>query len=75
MKEVIKITRGEMIEHLIGSMMEAMWQDDTYMWSVCNSGWKGFKHMTDDELMEEYRDYISQDPNEKIEIRMKGESE
>jgi hypothetical protein len=75
MKEVIKITRSEMIEHLIGSMMEAMLQDDTYVWSVCKDGWVGYRNMTVAELIAEYRQYISEDPNDDIEIQLKGESE
>ena len=74
MKEVIEVTRDWMIRSLVVSMMEAMLQDDTYMWGVCNEGWVGFKHMTDAELIKEYREYISQDPNEDIEIQLKGES-
>ena len=70
MKEVIKISRGEMIEHLCTSMAEAMLQDDNYIWSVCSAGWVGYRNMADDELVKHYREYISEDPNADIEIQM-----
>ncbi len=74
MTEVIQVTRNEIIDHLVGSMMEAMLQDDSYLWSVCHSGWEGYRNMTDAELVKEYRFYISEDLNADIEIQLKGES-
>jgi hypothetical protein len=59
--EHIKIDRGTMIDHLTGSMIDAIQQDDDYLVCVIAEGFKGFNNYTDDELVQEYRDYISED--------------
>jgi hypothetical protein len=59
--EHIKIDRGTMIKHLTGSMIDAIQQDDDYLVCVIAEGFKGFNNYTDDELIQEYRDYISED--------------
>ena len=58
----IKIDRDTMINHLTGSMFDALMQDDTYMEAIIMQGFKGFNNYSDDELIQEYRDYISEDP-------------
>lgn len=68
MKEVIKIDRQDMIEALSGSMFDLMECDAEYRWYLCQSGFKGFNNYTDEELVREYRDYISEDPSADIEI-------
>jgi hypothetical protein len=50
MRETIKTTREQIIEHLLTS-----WRDH-------------FEQMDDDYLINEYTDYISQDPSADIEI-------
>ena len=60
--EHIKIDRDTMINHLTGSMFDALMQDDTYMEAIIMQGFKGFNNYSDDELIQEYRDYISEDP-------------
>jgi hypothetical protein len=75
MKEVIKITRGEIVSHLSQSMMEALVDDVDFLYETLDYGFKGFYNYTDDELLKEYREYISQDPHADIEIQLIGESE
>jgi hypothetical protein len=57
-----------MIEHLTGSMMDAMEQSSSYAVSICENGFQGFNTYTDKELISEYRDYISEDPSSDITI-------
>jgi len=68
--EYIKISRGTMIYHLTGSMFDSMMQDDVYMESIIFDGFKGFNNYTDDELIQEYRDYISEDPTHPLTIEL-----
>jgi hypothetical protein len=68
MKEIIKIDRDSMIQALTESMFDAMECDADYRWLLCQVGFKGYNNMSDAELMQEYREYISQDPTENIEI-------
>jgi len=68
MKEIIKIDRDSMIKALTGSMFDAMECDADYRWSICQWGHQGFENMHDKELIEEYREYISEDEDADIEI-------
>lgn len=70
MTEHIKIDRDTMINHLTGSMFDAMAQDDTYMETIIMQGFKGFNNYTDAELIQEYRDYISEDPTYPVVIEL-----
>lgn len=70
MTEVIKIKRAEMINQLVQSMMDAYDQDGDLIFDALLIGHKGYSNYTDDELIQEYRDYVSQDPNADIEIQL-----
>lgn len=61
MTEHIKIDRDTAIAHLTSSMFDAMSQDEYYMEQIIEYGFKGFYNYSDEELIAEYRDYISQD--------------
>ena len=75
MTETIKISRDTMINHLTGSMFDSMMQDDVYMESVILGGFKGFNNYTDDELIQEYRDYISEDAEYDIQIILENKND
>jgi hypothetical protein len=70
MTEIIKIDRETIIEHLTGSMFDFMENDAEYRWLLCQVGFKGYQNMTDKELIQEYREYVSEDPEEKIIIEL-----
>lgn len=70
--EHIKIDRDTMIEHLTASMFDAMAQDEYYMEQVIEYGFKGFYNYTDAELIQEYRDYISEDPSYPVTIEIEA---
>jgi len=67
-KEIIKIDRESMVEALTQSMFDVMECDADYRWLLCQIGFKGYNNMTNAELVQEYREYISEDPIEDIEI-------
>ena len=75
MTETIKISRDTMINHLTGSMFDSMMQDDVYMESVILGGFKGFNNYTDDELIQEYRDYISEDAENDVQIILENKND
>ena len=66
----IKIDRETMIDHLVLSTFDAMTQDDAYMVTIIEEGFKGFNHYTDEELITEYRDYISEDESYPVVIEL-----
>ena len=70
--EYIKIDRDTAINHLTGSMYDAIMQDDTYLESIILAGFKGFNNYTDEELIQEYRDYISEDPSYPVTIELEA---
>jgi hypothetical protein len=72
MTEVIKIDRDTIIEHLTGSMFDSMENDPEYRWSLCKWGFKGFENMHNDELIAEYRNYVSEDPEYDLVIEMES---
>jgi hypothetical protein len=74
MKEIIKIDRESMIQALTESMFDVMECDADYRWLLCQVGFKGYFNMTNPELMQEYREYISEDENADIEIVLENEN-
>lgn len=68
--EIIKIDRDTAIAHLTGSMFDAIMQDDAYCESIILSGFKGFNNYSDEELIQEYRDYISEDTTYPLTIEL-----
>jgi hypothetical protein len=68
MKEIIKIDRGSMIEALVDSTFDHIQMCPETLDSYLKYGFQGFENYSDAELIQDYRDYISEDPNEDIEI-------
>jgi hypothetical protein len=68
MKEIIKIDREDMIQALIDSTFDHIQQIPETLDSYLRYGFQGFAQYTDEELIREYRDYISEDPNADLEI-------
>ena len=68
MSEVIKISREEAIEHLIKSTFDHIEQCPETLDSYLRYGFRGFDDLSDEELIEEYRDYVSEDNEADIEI-------
>ncbi len=75
MKEVIKIHRDYMVQDLVNSTFDHIEQIPETLDHYLRYGFKGFEQYTDEELIREYRDYISEDPNADIEIIMENEDE
>lgn len=73
MTEHIKIDRDTAIAQLTASMFDSMMQDDLYMEQIIEYGFKGFYNYTDEELAQEYRDYISEDPTYPVIIELTEE--
>jgi hypothetical protein len=68
MPEVIKVSRDTIIEHLVQSDIEhfAMYPESLEAFFL--KGFEGYENYSDQELIEEYREYISEDPSADIEI-------
>jgi len=70
MSETIRIDRNTMIKHLIDSTFDHIEQFPETLDYYLKYGFKGFENYSDFELLQEYRDYISEDPSADIEIIM-----
>jgi hypothetical protein len=70
MTEQIKITRGEIIEQLTQSTFDHAEMCPDYWSYVLSDGFKGFNNYTDEELIQEYRDYVSEDPDYDVTIEL-----
>lgn len=71
--EIIKVDRETMIEHLSGSEfsdIEANFEERIQ--AIILDGYKGLSQYTNDELLEAYRDYISEDPEYPLIIEMEA---
>lgn len=73
MKEVIKIHRDYIVQALVNSTFDHIEQIPETLDHYLKYGFKGFEQYTDEELVREYRDYISEDPNEDIEIILEND--
>ena len=70
--EYIKVSRDTIIEHLTGSMFDHIECDAEYRWDLCRWGFKGFENMHNDELIAEYKSYISEDPDYPVVIELEN---
>ena len=73
MKEIIKITRGEMIEHLLTSTLDHIEMNPDYLDIILLEGFTGFNSYTDEDLIQEYKEYISEESPEDVEIILEKE--
>jgi hypothetical protein len=64
MNKYIKVNREQIIKELSFSMFDAMESDAEYRLWICQNGHRGFNNLSDDELLNEYKDYIELDDNE-----------
>ena len=72
--EVIKVSRGTIIEQLVQSDIEhfAMYPESLEAFFL--KGFEGYKNYSNQELVDEYREYISEDSSANIEIILENEN-
>jgi hypothetical protein len=70
MSEHIKISRGQIIEQLSESMFDDLEMNPDYLTLIIAEGFMGYNHYTTEDLLYEYREYISEDPNYNVTIEI-----
>lgn len=73
--EVIRTDRETIIQHLTGSMFDFMESDAEYRWMLCRMGFQGYDNMTDAELIQEYKNYVSEDPECEVIIELEKKND
>ena len=68
--ERIKVSRDTIIDHLTLSMHDHFEMNPEDLESLFRWGFKGFENMHNDELIENYRNYISEDPDYPVVIEL-----
>jgi len=75
MFEVIKIGRDTMIEQLTQSTFDHIQQVPETLDFYLKYGFKGFENFSNEELIIEYKDYVSEDPEAYIQIILEEEND
>lgn len=75
MKEVIKVSREDMIEHLVQSMLSDLEMNPDYQEVICRRGFMGYEEYTNEDLLHEYREYVSEDLEADITIELENDDE
>jgi hypothetical protein len=57
-KEIIVISRGEMIEHLAKSCFDDIEMNMEKLDDILLYGWKGLENQSNEELISDYQEYI-----------------
>ena len=70
MSEHIRITRDDMIDHLVQSMLDDLEMNPDYQEVICRKGFLGYEEYTNEDLLWEYRDYISEDSSYEVNIEL-----
>jgi hypothetical protein len=70
MTEHIKVTKGDMVEALVKSMLDDLEMNPDYLEVICRRGFMGYEEYTTEDLLHEYREYISEDPNYDLTIEI-----
>jgi hypothetical protein len=68
--EHIKVTKGDMVEALIKSMLDDLEMNPDYLEVICRKGFMGYEEYTTEDLLYEYREYISEDPDYDVTIEI-----
>ena len=68
--EYIKIDRDTIINHLTWSMYDHYEMNLGDIEELLRGGFIGFENMSDDDLLAEYREYISEDPDYPVVIEL-----
>ena len=63
MTEHIKVTKEGMVEALVKSMLDDLEMNPDYLEVICRKGFMGYEEYTTEDLLHEYREYISEDPD------------
>jgi hypothetical protein len=69
-KEIIKITRGEMIEHLTRSMFDDIEMNMEKLDHFILYGFNGYENYHTDELIKEYQEYICPENPDSVGIEL-----
>ena len=70
--EYIEVTKEDMVEALVKSMLDDLEMNPDYLEIICRKGFMGYEEYTTEDLLYEYREYISEDPNYDVVITVKG---
>jgi hypothetical protein len=73
MAEHIKVTKEDMVEALVKSMLDDLEMNPDYLEVICRRGFMGYEEYTTEDLLHEYREYISQDPDYDVTIEIVGD--
>lgn len=73
MAEHIKISREDMVEQLVQSMLSDLEMNPDYQEVICRKGFMGYEEYTTEDLLHEYREYVSEDAEADITIELIGE--
>jgi hypothetical protein len=75
MSERIEVTKGDMVEALVKSMLDDLEMNPDYLEVICRRGFMGYEEYTTEDLLHEYREYISEDPDYDVVITVKEGNE
>jgi hypothetical protein len=75
MTEHIEVTKEDMVEALVQSMLDDLEMNPDYLEVICRRGFMGYEEYTTEDLLHEYREYISEDPDYDVVITVKEENE
>jgi hypothetical protein len=70
MTEHIKVTKEGMVEALVKSMLDDLEMNPDYLEVICRRGFMGYEEYTTEDLLHEYREYISEDPDYDLTIEI-----
>jgi hypothetical protein len=68
MREVIRISRGQIIEYLCRSCFEDIEMNMEKLEDILLHGWKGLENQSDAELIADYQEYINEENPDDVEI-------
>jgi hypothetical protein len=70
MTEHIKVTKEDMVEALVQSMLSDLEMNPDYLEVICRRGFMGYEEYATEDLLYEYREYISEDPDYDVTIEI-----
>lgn len=68
MTETVRVSRGDMIDHLTQSMLDDLEMNPDYAEKFVRQGFMGYEQYKTSDLIDEYKEYVSEEDSNNVNV-------
>jgi hypothetical protein len=68
MTETVRVSRGDMIDHLTQSMLDDLEMNPDYAEKFVRQGFMGYEQYETSDLIDEYKEYVSEEDSNNVNV-------